>query len=90
MKSFTTFRFVFAMLVATGLLISAFILLYSYSSDNEIKKNLLDNTSVNSVSADESVNKANSNNKITEVPVDSNGKQFSQKSKTPLPAANKK
>ncbi len=76
MKLFTTFRFVFATLLATGFLISAFILLYSYLSDNEVKGNLLESTSVNSVSSAESMGKANSNQRLTDTPADSKGKQF--------------
>jgi hypothetical protein len=87
MKSIATFRFVFAMLVATGLLISAFILLFSYSSDKGIKENILDNRSVKNISAQESASKANSDLSVISAPVDSSSNEFSQKSKKPFPAA---
>ncbi len=90
MKLFTTFRFVFAMFLATSFLISAFILLYSYISDNEIKGNLLENKSVNSVSSAESIGKANSNQRLADIPADSNVEQFLQKSKMTLSISNQK
>jgi hypothetical protein len=80
MKSFTTFRFAFAMLLATGFLISVFILLYSYSSDKEVKDNLLDNTSVNNSSAAEIISNANSNLRTADTPADSNSKKYPKKS----------
>lgn len=90
MKLFTTFRFAFAIFLATSFLIAAFIILYSNISDNEVKGNLLENTSVNSVSSAESIGKANSNQRLADIPADSNVEQFSTKKRLALSITNQK
>jgi hypothetical protein len=79
MKSFTTVRFFFVMLLSTGLLISAFILFFRYLSDQELRENLLNNTSVNSDSSVEFISKTNSNHKLADAPADTNVKHLLQK-----------
>lgn len=83
MKLFTTIRFAFAALLVTGFLISAFIILFSYSSgstDNAVKENLLDNRAAITGSSVEFLSETNSNRGLTDTLADSNIKQFPEKS----------
>jgi Na+-transporting NADH:ubiquinone oxidoreductase subunit NqrC len=82
MKSFITILVVFAAVLATGFLISAYILFFSYSSGssaNERNENLLNTTSIISSSSAEFISKADSDRRVADTLTESNVKRFSKK-----------